>query len=136
MPSIRAVGCALFLLAASLRAQNAALTPDHMVYPAGMDTTCRPCTDFFRFANGKWLASTEVPSTATSVGLIPMLRSRNATAERSHEQTERQRDQVPAAAVQAEAAALSSVRSTSMAANGNGNAIAFALAAAADTRMR
>ena len=32
------------------------------INPANLDTTCGPCTDFFRYANGGWIARTTVPA--------------------------------------------------------------------------
>jgi putative endopeptidase len=39
------------------------------VDPARFDTTCAPCTDFFRYANGGWEARTEIPPRYTSYGV-------------------------------------------------------------------
>src|SRR5690606_30960053 len=43
---------------------------------AFMDTTVRPKDDFFRFVNGKWLDSTEIPSDRTTWGSFNELRQR------------------------------------------------------------
>jgi predicted metalloendopeptidase len=39
------------------------------VDPARFDTTCVPCTDFFRYANGGWEARTEIPPRYASYGV-------------------------------------------------------------------
>jgi putative endopeptidase len=40
----------------------------------GMDRTVKPGDDFFRFVNGKWAASTQIPPDKTSFGAFVMLR--------------------------------------------------------------
>src|SRR5688500_9922323 len=39
----------------------------------GMDRTVKPGDDFFRYVNGKWLASTQIPADRTSFGSFAML---------------------------------------------------------------
>ena len=39
----------------------------------GMDRTVKPGDDFFKFVNGKWVASTQIPSDRTSFGSFAML---------------------------------------------------------------
>jgi putative endopeptidase len=39
-----------------------------------MDTTCKPCTDFWRYANGGWLAKNPIPGDKASWGTFDMLR--------------------------------------------------------------
>ena len=41
---------------------------------AGMDASVKPGDDFFRYANGKWFASEEIPADRTWMGVIPKLR--------------------------------------------------------------
>ena len=36
---------------------------------AGMDTSTKPGDDFFRYANGTWFKSTEIPQDRSSYGL-------------------------------------------------------------------
>ena len=43
---------------------------------AYMDTTVSPKDDFFRFVNGKWLDSTEIPSDRTTWGSFNELRQK------------------------------------------------------------
>jgi putative endopeptidase len=40
---------------------------------AGMDTTVKPGDDFFRYVNGKWAATTQIPPDKTSYGAFNML---------------------------------------------------------------
>jgi len=40
---------------------------------AGMDTSVKPGDDFFRYVNGKWAATTQIPPDRTSYGSFPML---------------------------------------------------------------
>src|SRR6185436_18894124 len=39
----------------------------------GMDRTVKPGDDFFRFVNGKWAASTQIPADKTTFGAFSML---------------------------------------------------------------
>jgi predicted metalloendopeptidase len=47
---------------------------------AGMDRSARPQDDFFRFANGAWDATTEIPADATRWGSFNVLRENAAAA--------------------------------------------------------
>ena len=40
---------------------------------AGMDTSVKPGDDFFRYVNGKWAATTQIPPDKTSYGAFNML---------------------------------------------------------------
>ena len=40
----------------------------------GMDRSVKPGDDFFRFVNGKWSATTQIPPDKTSFGAFVMLR--------------------------------------------------------------
>jgi putative endopeptidase len=42
-----------------------------------MDTSVRPCDDFFRFANGKWLERTKIPDEEATYGGFLEVRDRN-----------------------------------------------------------
>ncbi|WP_417884785.1 M13 family metallopeptidase [Zunongwangia sp.] len=48
----------------------------HGIHLAYMDTTTSPKQDFFRYVNGKWLDSTEIPSDRTTWGSFMELRER------------------------------------------------------------
>jgi putative endopeptidase len=42
-----------------------------------LETTCAPCEDFYRFANGAWLDTVRIPPGRTDWGALPELRRRN-----------------------------------------------------------
>lgn len=44
---------------------------------SGMDTSVRPQDDFFAYANGKWLAETEIPADKASWGSFDLLNEKN-----------------------------------------------------------
>src|SRR5437867_13251954 len=44
---------------------------------SSLDTTCAPCRDFFQFANGGWLARTEIPGEFPSWGSFDELYEHN-----------------------------------------------------------
>ena len=43
------------------------------------DTTCSPCRDFFQYANGAWVARTQIPAAFASFGSFQELAERNRT---------------------------------------------------------
>ncbi|PYP12241.1 MAG: hypothetical protein DMD56_04680 [Gemmatimonadetes bacterium] len=45
--------------------------------PENLDTSCAPCQDFYRYANGGWLARTELPPEYPSYGSFTELVERN-----------------------------------------------------------
>ena len=45
--------------------------------PSARDTTCSPCKDFFQYANGGWVARTEIPAAYASWGTFTELDDRN-----------------------------------------------------------
>jgi predicted metalloendopeptidase len=47
---------------------------------SNMDTTCAPCRNFFRYANGGWLARTEIPGDRPGWGSFYELQDQNFTA--------------------------------------------------------
>ncbi|HEX8784159.1 MAG TPA: hypothetical protein VF764_12345, partial [Steroidobacteraceae bacterium] len=57
---LRACATALTVAALSPVCLGAA-AGDHGLDFAGIDATVAPGDDFFRFANGRWLATTEIP---------------------------------------------------------------------------
>ncbi|WP_243324426.1 M13 family metallopeptidase [Geothrix sp. SG200] len=71
--SLRAsLGLCLGLAALSLVAQ-----PKPGVDPANLDTTVKPCDDFYRFANGGWLKSHSLPADKSRYGAMEELSERN-----------------------------------------------------------
>ena len=47
------------------------------IHPEDMDTTCKPCTDFWRYVNGNWLDKNPIPSDKSSWGPFPILTDAN-----------------------------------------------------------
>jgi len=71
----RVLTVALFLLvAASCGQQAPPLTSG--IEMANMDTSVRPQDDFFRYVNGTWLDTTEIPADRTNTGIFMDLRDK------------------------------------------------------------
>ena len=70
---VPAIAC--LAVAARLGAQDR-----HGLDPANFDTTCAACQDFYRFANGGWLARNPVPDASPFWGTFTELQERNAEA--------------------------------------------------------
>src|SRR5213594_1408926 len=49
----------------------------HGLDPANLDTSCAPCQDFYRYANGGWLARTTLGAEYASYGSFTELIERN-----------------------------------------------------------
>jgi len=47
------------------------------VNKTNMDTSCQPCKDFYRYANGKWLDSAVIPESYTVIGAAREIADRN-----------------------------------------------------------
>src|ERR1700729_2492554 len=45
--------------------------------PKRMDTTCKPCDDFYQFVNGNWLKDNPVPAAFSSWGTFDILQENN-----------------------------------------------------------
>lgn len=76
---MRAVSLITTLLTLAAVAVAPAQTPGPIraVDPARFDTTCAPCRDFFRYANGGWDARTTIPAQYTSYGTSREVQDRN-----------------------------------------------------------
>ncbi|MBK5189200.1 MAG: M13 family metallopeptidase, partial [Gemmatimonadaceae bacterium] len=87
--SASSISFALTICAALASAQtNAAsagprLAPLKVLDPAYMDTTVNACTDFNRFANGRWLAHDTIPAAYSSSGVGRDMADRNELVVRS-----------------------------------------------------
>ena len=69
----------LFALILPLGAAEPARTPHlwRAIDTAGMDLTKKPWQDFYQFANGKWLAETEIPADQARVFVFTLLDDAN-----------------------------------------------------------
>ena len=64
----------LVLVAAALSGQKVTRSGIH---PEDMDTTCKPCTDFWRYVNGTWLDKNPIPADKSSWGTFGVLADAN-----------------------------------------------------------
>jgi endothelin-converting enzyme/putative endopeptidase len=71
----RAFGIALFLMVAVSCGQQAPLLTSGIEL-ANMDSSVRPRDDFFRYVNGIWLETTEIPADRTNTGVFMDLRDK------------------------------------------------------------
>jgi putative endopeptidase len=88
----------LVLIVASLSGQSVSRSG---IYPEDMDTTCKPCTDFWRYVNGGWMDKNPIPAHLAAWGPFGVLNEANqekirtildaAAADRSAKQTANQR---------------------------------------------
>ncbi|MBV8842343.1 MAG: M13 family metallopeptidase [Bryobacterales bacterium] len=47
------------------------------IHPEDMDSTCKPCTDFWRYVNGGWMDKNPIPARASSWGPFSILTEAN-----------------------------------------------------------
>jgi putative endopeptidase len=64
-------------LAVLLGASTATAQQNSGVNKANMDTSCQPCKDFYRYANGKWLDTAEIPASYPMMGAAREVADRN-----------------------------------------------------------
>ncbi len=73
-PTLLSIG----LLATTLVAQGPApKTPPKAIDPVNLDTTVKPCDDFYHYANGGWLKRTTIPADKARFGSFEELADRN-----------------------------------------------------------
>jgi putative endopeptidase len=70
-----AAAAAALLVTSAAHAQSAPAVP--ALNRADLDTTCAPCKNFYRFANGGWIARNPIPAAYSSWGAFNELRDRN-----------------------------------------------------------
>ncbi len=63
---------------------------------SNLDTTCKPCEDFYKFANGGWLAKNEIPAAFSTWGTSSSLRENNIKALRDILEASAQNTSAPA----------------------------------------
>ena len=79
-PARPMVACVALGIGVAVALAVSAATTDHGLDPSTRDTTCSPCKDFFQYANGNWVAKTEIPSAYATYGSFTALRDRNEEA--------------------------------------------------------
>jgi putative endopeptidase len=59
--------------------ENSAEGQDHGVQLNSIDKTCKPCQDFYHYANGEWLKNNPIPAAYASWNSFSALQERNQT---------------------------------------------------------
>ena len=67
----------LLLLALVTAAVSGQSTRKSGIHPEDMDLTCKPCTDFWRYANGGWLDKNPIPANRSAWGPSSVLTAAN-----------------------------------------------------------
>lgn len=67
----------LILLLGIIRPAASQSTDAPRIHRAYLDTTCAPCKDFWRFANGAWIDSVKIPAAATNWGRDDIIQAAN-----------------------------------------------------------
>ena len=81
---IAALSClaVLFIFSGHLKARNAA-DSSWGFSTANLDTTCKPCDNFYQFAMGGWIKDNPIPAEYATWGTFTQLRDNNLTAMRT-----------------------------------------------------
>src|SRR5215470_13768966 len=74
---LRPTAAAAALVLALALAVSPALAQKSGVVKANMDTTCAPCRDFYRYANGHWLDTAQIPASYMNIGAGREMADRN-----------------------------------------------------------
>jgi putative endopeptidase len=73
---------AVLIFAGSMKARDGAASPWGFSL-SNLDTTCKPCDDFYEFAMGGWRKANPIPAEYSTWGTFTQLRDNNLTAMRS-----------------------------------------------------
>jgi putative endopeptidase len=73
----------LLAVAISTAVLSAQVEPRSSIHPEDMDPTCKPCDDFWRYANGGWLDKNPIPPRMSTWGPFPVLTDANRERMRS-----------------------------------------------------
>src|SRR5271163_2483773 len=73
---------ALLIFSSHLKARNA-LDSSWGFSASNLDTTCKPCDDFYQFAMGGWMKANPIPAEYATWGTFTELRDMNLTAMRT-----------------------------------------------------
>ncbi|HTO91666.1 MAG TPA: M13 family metallopeptidase [Candidatus Sulfotelmatobacter sp.] len=79
-PRVLGVSAALLMCCASLLLPAAAWCADSVPGMEYVDKTCKPCQDFFRYANGAWMDTVKIPPAYVAVGAGREIYDRNQVA--------------------------------------------------------